>query len=30
MEQNDKGNYFPIWGGCMGMQQMMIMEIKTI
>ena len=25
MEQNDKGNYFPIWGGCMGMQQMMIM-----
>jgi gamma-glutamyl hydrolase len=24
MEENDKGNYFPIWGGCMGMQQMMI------
>lgn len=24
MEENDNGNYFPIWGGCMGMQQMMI------
>ena len=24
MKQNDKGHYFPIWGGCMGMQQMMI------
>jgi gamma-glutamyl hydrolase len=25
MEANNKGIYFPIWGGCMGMQQMMIM-----
>ena len=24
MEENDKGHYYPIWGGCMGMQQMMI------
>jgi gamma-glutamyl-gamma-aminobutyrate hydrolase PuuD len=24
MKENDKGNHFPIWGGCMGMQQMMI------
>ena len=24
MKQNDKGHYFPVWGGCMGMQQMMI------
>ena len=24
MKENDKGNYFPIWGGCMGMQQMVI------
>ena len=24
MKYNDKGEYFPIWGGCMGMQQMMI------
>ena len=24
MEENDNGNYFPVWGGCMGMQQMMI------
>lgn len=24
MKENDKGNYTPIWGGCMGMQQMMI------
>ena len=24
MKENDKGHYFPIWGGCMGMQQMMI------
>lgn len=24
MRENDKGNYFPIWGGCMGMQQMVI------
>jgi gamma-glutamyl hydrolase len=24
MKENDKGNYFPIWGGCMGMQQLMI------
>ena len=24
MKENDQGNYFPIWGGCMGMQQMMI------
>ena len=24
MRENDKGNYFPIWGGCMGMQQLMI------
>jgi gamma-glutamyl hydrolase len=22
--ENDKGNHFPIWGGCMGMQQMLI------
>ena len=25
MEENNKGGYFPVWGGCMGMQQMMIM-----
>ena len=25
MEANNIGNYFPVWGGCMGMQQMMIM-----
>lgn len=25
IEANNKNNYFPIWGGCMGMQQMMIM-----
>ena len=24
MKENDKGNHFPIWGGCMGMQQLMI------
>lgn len=24
IEENNKGNYFPVWGGCMGMQQMMI------
>ena len=24
MKENDKGYHFPIWGGCMGMQQMMI------
>ena len=24
MKENDTGHYFPIWGGCMGMQQMMI------
>ena len=24
MKENDKGNYFPVWGACMGMQQMMI------
>lgn len=24
IDQNDKGNYFPVWGGCMGMQQMLI------
>lgn len=24
MKENDMGNHFPIWGGCMGMQQMMI------
>jgi gamma-glutamyl hydrolase len=24
IEANDNGDYFPIWGGCMGMQQMMI------
>ena len=24
MKQNDRGIYTPIWGGCMGMQQMMI------
>lgn len=24
IKENDKGNYFPIWGGCMGMQQMVI------
>ena len=24
MKENDMGHYFPIWGGCMGMQQMMI------
>ena len=24
MEENDNGNYFPIWGSCMGMQQLMI------
>lgn len=24
MQANNDGNYFPIWGGCMGMQQMMI------
>tara|TARA_B100000575_G_scaffold294519_1_gene311031 strand:+ start:3424 stop:4425 length:1002 start_codon:yes stop_codon:yes gene_type:complete len=24
IEANKKGDYFPIWGGCMGMQQMMI------
>ena len=24
MKENDNGHYFPIWGGCMGMQQMMI------
>ena len=25
MESNNIGIYFPVWGGCMGMQQMMIM-----
>jgi imidazoleglycerol phosphate synthase glutamine amidotransferase subunit HisH len=25
MECNNKGTYFPVWGGCMGMQQMMIL-----
>lgn len=25
MKSNNLGKYFPIWGGCMGMQQMMIM-----
>lgn len=24
MKENDKGNHFPIWGGCMGFQQLMI------
>ena len=24
MKETDNGNYMPIWGGCMGMQQMMI------
>lgn len=24
MKENDKGNYFPIWGCCMGFQQMLI------
>lgn len=24
IKQNDGGNYFPVWGGCMGMQQMLI------
>ena len=24
MQENDKGRYTPIWGGCMGMQQLMI------
>lgn len=24
MKENDKGKYTPIWGGCMGMQQLMI------
>ncbi len=24
IDANDKGNYFPIWGGCMGFQQMII------
>lgn len=24
IEENNKGNYFPVWGGCMGMQQMMM------
>jgi gamma-glutamyl-gamma-aminobutyrate hydrolase PuuD len=23
-KENDKGNHFPIWGGCMGMQQLLI------
>lgn len=26
---NNNGNYFPIWGGCMGMQQMMIIAEGT-
>ena len=25
MKSNNSGKYFPVWGGCMGMQQMMIM-----
>lgn len=24
IQENENGNYFPIWGGCMGMQQMMM------
>lgn len=24
IQENDRGNYFPVWGGCMGMQQMVI------
>lgn len=24
IQENNKGNYFPVWGGCMGMQQMVI------
>jgi len=24
IDANKRGNYFPVWGGCMGMQQMMI------
>lgn len=24
IKENDRGNYFPVWGGCMGMQQMLI------
>jgi gamma-glutamyl hydrolase len=24
IKENDKGNYFPVWGACMGMQQMLI------
>tara|TARA_B100000925_G_scaffold285285_1_gene261415 strand:- start:893 stop:1825 length:933 start_codon:yes stop_codon:yes gene_type:complete len=25
IDANDNGNYFPVWGGCMGFQQMLIM-----
>lgn len=25
MKENDKGNYFPVWGCCMGFQQMLIL-----
>jgi imidazoleglycerol phosphate synthase glutamine amidotransferase subunit HisH len=24
IRENENGNYFPVWGGCMGMQQMMM------
>lgn len=25
-QQNDSGNYFPVWGACMGFQQMLIVQ----